>query len=1304
MQFGELAEPRWDSGTRIAERYQLTELLGEGAFGTVYKAFDASTDAYVALKRLRVRSPTSLLAFKREFRSLARVIHRNLVTLFELQADGDEWFFTMEYVDGRSPWEHLHAPEGSPRPHPNAPRCPVAERRGDTTAVTTAAAVSPLYTPLPHRRFPLSRGAASAVLDRADAVGIATSTPPMRLDLSDAGPVVSRVLDPRASKPPSPVRDFTELRRVLGELAEGLSFLHAKGKLHRDVKPSNLLVETGGRVVVLDFGLIHELDRGVASAEGPTGLVGTPAYMAPEVVLQRRVTPASDWYSFGVLLHEALTGRLPFQDRMEEILCAKTVFDPPSPAELVDGVPPELDALCAALLAREPSDRPSAHAIREVLGVVDAQRDRASSNRDGVFVGRAAELEQLREALAAARGGEATVALVEGLSGMGKSALVERFSAALGPEEASLLAGRCYERESVPYKALDGIMDALTRLLARMDAAELARILPEDAAALARLFPAMHQLPGLARRGPLAAPLDDRELLRTAARALRDVLGALARRRPVVMIIDDLQWGDEDSIPLLADLLRGPGAPPLLLVGVYRSDEAETNPFLRRLLSSEGPVALAPRAVRIAVEPLGDDSAQELAASLGVGIDVGAVVREAGGCPLFIGELARLTLAGEDSSAGRLSMDDAIRARVAQLPEVARRYLETVAVAGCPLPDAVLRAAAGLATLAPKDRHLLVHDNLVRIRVAASGAEVEPWHDRIRESVVAGLGVERTRELHLGLARALEAAGIDDPALLADHHLQGGEPSRALPYFVTAGDRAVAALAFDYAAHLYGRAIQLSSAPGVELSICRADALRNAGRGSEAAREYLGAAERVDRDRALALRIQATEQFLFSGEYAAGEATIRDVLARVDLSPARNALASFGEFVWGTLRLRWRGLDFVERPSAAVPREVLQQLDILWSAAIGMSMVNLIEAQAIQKRHLLLALKTGELRRLLRALDVELAFSAAPGGRDERVSDELARRADALASRTDDAHGRAFTVMCHSAVHWQRGRWIEAYRCTGSALTDLRRGCTGASWELDTAQFVKLDALTWMGRWGVVREELSATLADAVRRGDRYIETHLRTRFGWLMRIAQDAPARAREELETSTQRWTAQGFNTVHFWELMGQIWIRLYEGRAQAALEILRKRAWPLRLSLLMESQLYRAQFVDVRARVWLAVAKEAPEGSSARRRALEAAAQDGERLFGEGMPWTQALGHAVLGAVAAARGQASRARTRWERAAAGFDAASMALHAAAVRHRLGQLLGGGAGHDIVQRAEAPFRAEGVTRPERMIVTICP
>src|SRR5262249_37094450 len=98
------------------------------------------------------------------------------------------------------------------------------------------------------------------------------------------------------------------LRASMGQLASGVYALHQAGKLHRDLKPSNVLVEAGGRVVVLDFGLVED-----SGGKADVGIIqGTPAYMAPEQARGEPALPASDWYAVGVMLHQALTGRLPF--------------------------------------------------------------------------------------------------------------------------------------------------------------------------------------------------------------------------------------------------------------------------------------------------------------------------------------------------------------------------------------------------------------------------------------------------------------------------------------------------------------------------------------------------------------------------------------------------------------------------------------------------------------------------------------------------------------------------------------------------------------------------------------------------------------------------------------------------------------------------------------------------------------------------------------------------------------------------------------------------------------------------------
>jgi serine/threonine protein kinase len=111
------------TGTR---RYTVTRLLGAGSWGRVYQAYDNERNAFVAVKLLSRFSAEALLRFKREFRALQSVAHPNLVTLYELLNDGDKWFFTMEYVEGRTFLDYVHSgdlPAGVNTPAGKSPEC-----------------------------------------------------------------------------------------------------------------------------------------------------------------------------------------------------------------------------------------------------------------------------------------------------------------------------------------------------------------------------------------------------------------------------------------------------------------------------------------------------------------------------------------------------------------------------------------------------------------------------------------------------------------------------------------------------------------------------------------------------------------------------------------------------------------------------------------------------------------------------------------------------------------------------------------------------------------------------------------------------------------------------------------------------------------------------------------------------------------------------------------------------------------------------------------------------------------------------
>ena len=329
--------PSWP----VVEWYDILDELGSGGMGVVYRAHDRRRGADVALKTMRRVDGASLYRFKQEFRALLDVTHPNLVSLYELVSDGRNWFITMELIDGVDFLRYVR----SARPAPGDPDQSTLASDGPAPIIGS----DPL----------------SATVTKRGETEEATRTTLSPTGWLDPRPTTN--LPPRAATglPPEGRR---RLRDALRQLAEGIAALHAAGKLHRDIKPSNVLVTRTGRVVLMDFGLATEQDReGIArSAEGQ--VVGTVAYMAPEQAAGLPLSAASDWYSVGVMLYQALTGRLPFLGGSLAILGDKQNYEPPPPRELVPDVPGDLNALCVELLRRDPRARPSGREVLRRLG------------------------------------------------------------------------------------------------------------------------------------------------------------------------------------------------------------------------------------------------------------------------------------------------------------------------------------------------------------------------------------------------------------------------------------------------------------------------------------------------------------------------------------------------------------------------------------------------------------------------------------------------------------------------------------------------------------------------------------------------------------------------------------------------------------------------------------------------------------------------------------------------------------------------------------------------------------------------
>jgi len=1290
-------------------RFTVRASLGAGSFGAVFEVHDAEADAVVALKWLRAGDSATLARFKREFRSLSDLAHPNLVRYRDLFTYGGEWFFTMDLVEGSDLLRFVRTPGAALAPDrdldPDASSGSLEGSSGISAFGSTEA--SPQERIASH---PPPEDSGTMALPGAGHAPARAGSPPAEDE--DEPPSADR---------PACLADPARLRSALEQLGAGLDALHAADMIHRDIKPSNVLVTTEGRVVILDLGLVTELDgRGIDMSKSGI-VVGTPAYVSPEQALGQRVTRASDWYAVGVILYQALTGHLPLDGSPHELLLKKQLGPPRRPSARVRGVSPALDRLCMDLLARAPEVRPTGRDFQARLAeafepsLAGARARAATPSRAPTeLVGRDAELATLAGALDEVARGKTVVALVHGASGMGKTALVRAFLERVRASrpDTLVLEGRCYEREAVPYKALDALVDALCRYLNRLPEVELGRLLPRDAAALARVFPVLLQVaPPSRKRGRDA--VDAIEGRRRAAEALRELVSRVGDQRPLVVFVDDLHWGDADSEPFLAALLRAPDPPSMLFVAAYRSEEAAAAPLVAvvRGAAATGGEASGPLLLRdVAVEPLSPAAAAELArAFLAGGRDPTStdelarnLAEESLGSPLFLRQLASL-----DASSGPVDLATAISRRVDALPPETRRMLEVLAAAGQPLPLAVAARVAGIDHDAPAHLTRLRDATLVRTR-GDTAAEAELYHDRIRDVVVAALAPDAARAIHRKLGRVLSSVGDEHAEAVARHYELAQEHRLAAQYAEKAADRASTTLAFGRAASMYERALGLSSAAGssaASLVLKLAEALVLAGRSEEAASRFLELTKAGDRSAdALELRRRAAEQMLFGGQIEAGLAIIEELLSAMRMTSSTTPLGVVCSLLWRRFVLFVRGFGFRERGVDELARDELVRIDTCASLAMGLGMVEPIRGADYQTRYLLLALRSGETERIARGLALEAVYRASEGVARRRDVERLLDKATSMAERSVEPAAVARIRLLRGATSILFGDFARALELCDEAAATLRERCVGVTWELDNASLLSGVALLALGRIRELDRRLPSHLEEARARGSRYAEITLRMQCAWFCALARDDVDGARADIQR-LEPWAGKPGERVllqSIWAMTNGADIELYDGRPEEALGR-HEAAWDrLRRALFFRAEGVRVLATDARARSTLAVARIS-EG--ARRRELldrvDAAVRSLRRER-----WPTARGQRLLleAGVLELEGHRARGIETLREAIAELDGQSVCLFAAAGRLRLGEMLGGAEGKALLDRARTEMTEEGIAKPEKVARLFAP
>ncbi|HSN29414.1 MAG TPA: AAA family ATPase, partial [Kofleriaceae bacterium] len=1018
--------------------------------------------------------------------------------------------------------------------------------------------------------------------------------------------------------------------------------------------------------------------------------------------------PASDWYSLGVILYRILTGRMPFLGGRDDVLMDKQRFEPPAPREVAMNVPGDLDALCSELLRRAPEARPAAAEILRRLGSAP-ERGTGLSSRSFVssqaaydqLIGRGEEIGRLNAAYERAKAGQPVLVRLFGPSGVGKSRTTRAFIEGLPAEDdAMVLRGRCYEQESVPFKAVDSVVDALAGHLARMTELEVEGLMPRDSSALARLFPTLRQVDAFTsrRRRELPNASDPIELRRRGFAALRELLARIADRRPLVLVIDDLQWGDVDSVTLLATLLHPPDAPAVMLVTGFRSEGRESNPFLVSFDEQieAGDIA----ATDIEIGPLSAEDAHRLAAlHLGGGADalaqVERIVVEAHGNPFLVEELARHVRERTDQDA--VSLDQVLRTRLLRLPREAAHLLSIIAVAGRPLTQAIALRAANVTD--PAVLAQLKVGSFVRTRSVGELRLVEPYHDQVRTAAVALLSDDDRREIHQRLAEIHEALPSPDPEMLAYHYAQAGDVARAAELSVQAARRAGDALAFDRAAFLYRNAIAMTTGPvDRRLHVALGDALANGGRGRESADAYIAALDGAPAAEALELKCRAASQLLLGGHIDRGLATLGEVIESVGL-PSPTKGKSLVQIAVARLQLFLRGLDYREVDEREVPASQLVRLDVAFAAAEGLGTADPMRAAAFQAKSLLMALRTGEPKRVARALATEVVFVSLPGIAAQKRTAEIQAKLDKLAMRLGDPASLGLAEGARGLSAFNEGRWADCEASCQRAEQIFRDQCTGLRWELATAQLFRGFALAMTGR---VRELVSGfpvIFKDAQERGDLFAATSMRACLGFYAPLTRHEPARAYREVDLAIANWSVAGFHVQHANALNSRVSIDLYRGDGITALRRCAE-TWPaLEKSLLLRVQLLRALLTSVRARAMITAVCQ--DGDKSRLRHVLGYAR---RLERERVGYCTAEATMLRAAVAHLSGDTTTAVTLLERADVESKQANLVLNNVAVRRARGVLIGGSEGAALIEESDAYCRGEGIQCPERVTAVFAP
>jgi predicted ATPase/tRNA A-37 threonylcarbamoyl transferase component Bud32 len=639
--------------------------------------------------------------------------------------------------------------------------------------------------------------------------------------------------------------DIQTVLRVGIDVCGALQYAHSQGVLHRDIKPENILITEEGTAKLMDFGLAKMLGQPSITQEGM--IVGTVAYVAPEIALGKGADARSDLYSFGAVLYEAMTGKPPFLGEDPVKVIFSHVHDRPvSPSRLNPKIPQSLTDCVMKLLEKElgkryPSSADLLEALREIAEgllrevlvpshkpsiVVPAPR--TSAGKEIQLINRVAEMMLLRESIDRAVRSEGGVIILHGEAGIGKTRLTKELGAYARLRGMQVLRGRCpalFRMDGVPPYVLWN--EVIKDYLQICTPEQLYRAIGFYPSEVCKLAPEVKQKLGAIPQLLPIRPEQERDRL---FEAVSQFITNISKEAPLLVVLDDLQWTDQSSLLLMHYLARSVDSAPLVLLGTYRDTDIDQRHPLSPVLTELNRERLLQS---VPLKRMSLDEVSEMIRQILEQDNVpkefcGMVYEKTRGNPFFVEEVIK-SLKEEEviyreenqwkiKGVTRIEFPETVKsvlkARIDRLGEECQNALTMASFVG---NDFTFDALCGV-TGVEEDKLLetmekILKSGLVKERVIR-GEDVYSFADiMVRDVVHEEISHLRHKKLHGAVGHALEevyAKKIDEHlSELALHFLESGETDRALDYFLKAGEKAQKVYAHNEAFSYFQHALEL---------------------------------------------------------------------------------------------------------------------------------------------------------------------------------------------------------------------------------------------------------------------------------------------------------------------------------------------------------------------------------------------------------------------------------------------------------------------------------------------------------------